>query len=100
MIAYYDIIKHDLHNLNLMTEFLEACNWDNEFMNSQLEIVREVLNSMDPSSNFTDFSSLLEATIFPNLVAQGLSMQQATIVKNIILNRKEEYLELLQAQEE
>ena len=92
MKSIFSFVKNQLLNLSLMTEFLEACDWDEAVRDEKLQIVINYLQCEPLPIPGLDFDEWLQNVVKHNLVGCGLSNLQAKIVCKIIINSKEEIL--------
>ena len=100
--SIYDVFKHDLNDMSLMTEFLEACDWDEDMMEVQLAIAKDCLecHHLTPSlSNFKDFDDWLNKRIVSQLLVAGLTKEQAEIIKKSIINSMKEMIDFMDSEE-
>ena len=60
-----EIIKHELANLSVHTELLEACDWDEDALNSVMNYVADFLAGLKPPEDATwdEFKAGIEAHI-------------------------------------
>ena len=95
--SIYDVFKYDLADMNLMTEFLEACDWDEDTMDKQLKIAKDCLEChyLTPSlKKYKDFEDWLDQRVVAQLLDVGLTKLQAEILKKSIINSMNEMMYL------
>ena len=96
--SVFDLFRFDLMDLNYRTELLESHGWDEEALSDTLSIVRDFINSnFHPNliqPNF-DFDKWVMNSVNNELINLGLLQEQSRIVCRLIINRKEEFLTLM-----
>ena len=48
---FYDLVKNNLKHLSLQTALLEACDWDEDILEDQLQFVQSFLTNWNPSKS-------------------------------------------------
>jgi len=99
---YFNILKFDLRNLSIHTELLESCDWDEEELEKILQIIDNFMQCFflpPPLSSFQSFDSWINEHVGNELQTLGLSKEQARIACDLIINRKEEFLTLVNLEE-
>ena len=96
MVSIYDLIKFDLKNLNLATELLESCDWDESVMKEKIATLEDVLSVL-PVDQIKDqgFDRWVDETLVPVLELNGLSNNQAQIVSKVIFSSREELTQFM-----
>ena len=94
MKSIFDIVRFQINNLNLMTEFLEACDWDDDECSERIKTVLNLLECYHLPTPGMEFDKWLNKNIKPSLEAEGLSIKQA----EIIIKNPEPHLVLLSNQ--
>jgi hypothetical protein len=100
--SFFDLFRFDLRDLHHRTELLEAHDWDEEALEETLKIVGDFMNCffLPPSDKSTfDFDSWIHNSINKEFINLGLSQEQSRIVCHLIINRKEEFLTLVNLEE-
>ena len=100
--SIFEVIKFDLNNISLMTEFLEACEWDDDMMTVQLEIAKDCLecHHITPSIlEYMNFDDWLNKRLVHQMVEAGLTKDQSEIIKRSIINNMDEMLLLMKLEE-
>ena len=99
---FYNLFKFDLNHLSYQTALLETCGWDEEELEKTLEIVHSFLQCffLPPSpKSIPNFESWIKSQIGEELIRLGLSKEQSRIVCDLIINRKEEFMILINLEE-
>jgi len=96
MAQFFDLLKNSLNQLHVMTEFLEACQWDEAEMNSKIEVFQDVLEVL-PIDEVSELGLDLwiSEVLVPVLELNGLTKNQASIISKVILINKEELQQIL-----
>ena len=92
MKSIFDIIGYQINNLNLMTEFLESCNWDEDECAQKIQIVLDFFECVHLQLPNLNFEQWLDVNIKQNLIECGLTNNQAKIILKLIINSKEEII--------
>ena len=81
------IIKHELANLSVHTELLEACDWDEDALNSVMDYVANFLADLKPPPDATwdEFKTGIEAHL--NTV---YGKEISCIIINVLVTKAEE----------
>ena len=99
---FYNLFKHDLADLSYRTALLESCNWDESEFKNVLEVVQKYLECdflPPPKNRYSDFDQWLTEQVGGSLQGLGITKEQARIVCDVIINRKDEFLSLQNLEE-
>ena len=100
--TFFDIFRFELNDLHQQTALLEAHNWDEEATEETLKVVTDFIQCsflMPPPGAFADFDSWVTEQIDEQLKTLGLSQEQSRIVCQLIINKKEEFLSMVNLEE-
>ena len=100
--TFFDIFRFELNDLHHKTALLEAHDWDEEATEETLEVVMNFIQCsflMPPPGAYADFDSWVTEQIDKELKGLGLSEDQSRIVCQLIINRKEEFLTMVNLEE-
>ena len=87
----WDVVKNDIMNISLKTEFLEACGWDEDEMSSSILIFEEILKNLK-------IEEQTQNTIFINIqqaLEEELGYTKASILLKMIDKQKNELIKLM-----
>jgi hypothetical protein len=92
MTSIFDILKLEMANLSLMTEFLESCDWDEDESNEKIEIAIELFKCEPLPIAGLDFDEWADMVVRSNLELAGFTDKQADIIIRLIFNSRDEIL--------
>ena len=100
--SFFNIFKFDLMALSIHTALLESCEWDEEELERILQIIDNFMQCFflpPPPGSGQSFDSWISTYVGKELQTLGLSKEQAGIACDLIINRKEEFLTLVNLEE-
>jgi len=100
--TFFDLFRFELNDLNHRTALLEAHDWDEEATEETLRIVMDFIQCsflMPPPGVFVDFDDWVTKQVDKELLGLGLSEEQSKIVCQLIINKKEEFLTMVNLEE-
>ena len=77
---HFSLLFHNLRSLNLQTELLEACDWNNLKLEETINAVSLALDSMVLPKAKIDFSQLMKQSIIPALKKQNIQDNLISII--------------------
>jgi len=90
----YDIIRKDLHSLNLHTRMLEECEWDEQLLEKNIEVFITYISNVFFPKNFTwemmkeTISSTLKSRVETNLIEifiEVLESEKDMMIKQMVM---------------
>ena len=100
--SFFNIFRFDLMALSNHTALLESCDWDEEELEKTLRIIDDFMQCFflpPPAGSVQSFDSWINEHVGKELQTLGLSKEQARIACDLIINRKEEFLTLVNLEE-